>query len=236
MVQRAAVMAGAGRLAAAFVHPREAGRQDGAGGHKLLESPVQHPTDQCRVAGNTHGWAPRTSGIWRLHRKRAKKPVVRRKKFSPGEADRLNGSSTLDLCCRQGATNFLFLRAGFAPIKREGTRSGRAGSTRGRTVLGPSRLPSVEERPRSLWRWRGSDGVQDRAGHGELILIEAAVVGDQAVGRRRGRSPSVTPQSNRDRKGRTRRGHMSRRHERLRLINELVVLRDDPAIKQSQAQ
>ncbi len=83
LVQRATVMAGAGRLAAAFVHLHEAGRQDGAGGNKLLESPVQHPADQCRVAGNTHGWARRTSGISTLHRKRVKKPAVRRKKEHP---------------------------------------------------------------------------------------------------------------------------------------------------------
>ncbi len=119
LVQRAAVMAGAGRLAAAFVHLHEAGRQDGAGGNKLLESPVQHPADQCRVAGNTHGWAPRTSSTSTLYRKRPEKPAVRRKKFSPGEADRLNGSSTLDLCCRQGATNFLFLGADIGTVPRD---------------------------------------------------------------------------------------------------------------------
>ena len=62
LVQRAAVVAGAGGLAAAFVHRHEAGRQDGAGGNELLESPVQHPADQCRVAGNTHEWTPRTAG------------------------------------------------------------------------------------------------------------------------------------------------------------------------------
>ena len=62
LVQRAAVVAGAGGLAAAFVHLHEAGRQDGAGGNELLESPVQHPADQCRVAGDTHEWTPRTSG------------------------------------------------------------------------------------------------------------------------------------------------------------------------------
>ncbi len=111
LVQRAAVMAGAGRLAAVFVHLHEAGRQDGAGGNKLLRAVGL--ASGGRVSGGwEHAWmgtrTPRTST---LYRKRPEKPAVRRKKFSPGEADRLNGSSTLDLCCRQGATNFLFLGA-----------------------------------------------------------------------------------------------------------------------------
>jgi hypothetical protein len=62
LVQRAAVVAGAGGLTAAFVDSREAGCQHGASGGELLEAAVEHPADLRRVARDTHRGAPGTSG------------------------------------------------------------------------------------------------------------------------------------------------------------------------------
>ncbi len=81
-VQRATVVAGAGRLAAAFVHLGQAGRQERARGSQLLESPLEHPTDQGGVARHMHRWAPGTPGKCTLYRERPQKPGVRRKKWA----------------------------------------------------------------------------------------------------------------------------------------------------------
>jgi hypothetical protein len=62
LVQRPAVMAGAGGLPAAFVHLGEAGGQDRASRDKLLEAAVQHPADQRGVARDVHRRAPGISG------------------------------------------------------------------------------------------------------------------------------------------------------------------------------
>ena len=61
-MQWATVVAGAGRLAAAFLHLGQAGRQQRASRDQLLQSPGEHPTDQRGVARNMHRWAPGTSG------------------------------------------------------------------------------------------------------------------------------------------------------------------------------
>ena len=66
LVQRATVVAGAGGLTAAFIHPGQAGRQDRAGRDQLLESPLEHPADQGGVARHMHRWSPGTSGKWTL--------------------------------------------------------------------------------------------------------------------------------------------------------------------------
>src|SRR5262249_51026277 len=75
------------------------------GGGQLLQSPLEHPTDQGGVARHMHRWAPGTSGKRTLYRPRPEKPGVRRKISARGEAKRLNSGSTLDLRHRQGATN-----------------------------------------------------------------------------------------------------------------------------------
>ena len=104
-MQWATVVAGAGRLAAAFLHLGQAGRQQRASRDQLLQSPGEHPTDQRGVARNMHRWAPGTSGKSTLYRERPEKPDLRRKKVGAVEAEQFNSGSTLDLRCRQGATN-----------------------------------------------------------------------------------------------------------------------------------
>src|SRR6516165_2174897 len=111
LVQGAAMVAGAGGLATALGYAVEAGRQEGAGRDQLLESALEHPADQGRAAGDTHGWALGTSGKRMLYRERPEKPGVRRKKRTPGEAERLKGHPTPELRRCQGATNSSFLRA-----------------------------------------------------------------------------------------------------------------------------
>src|SRR4051812_35351863 len=81
LVQRAAVMAGAGGLATAFVHPRQGGRQHRASRGELLQATVQHPADLRRVARDTHRRAPGISGKPLFYRERPEKPEVRRKKI-----------------------------------------------------------------------------------------------------------------------------------------------------------
>jgi hypothetical protein len=111
LVQRAAVMAAAGGLATAFVHPRQSGRQHRASRGESLQATVQHPADPRRVARDTHRRAPGISGKPMLYRGRPEKPEVRRKKSLPGRTSRLNRACTLDLRYRQRATNSVFLRA-----------------------------------------------------------------------------------------------------------------------------
>ena len=53
-----------------------------------------------------HRWAPGISGKSTLYRERPEKPDLRRKKVGAAEAEQFNSGSTLDLRCRQGATNF----------------------------------------------------------------------------------------------------------------------------------
>src|SRR4051812_1307907 len=110
-MQGAAVVAGAGGLATSLVHPRQAGRQHGASRNELLQAAVEHPADLRRVARDTHRWAPGNSGKAPFLPAKARKSKSAKKKRAPGGAGRFKGSSTLDLRCRQGATNSLFLRA-----------------------------------------------------------------------------------------------------------------------------
>jgi hypothetical protein len=74
LVQWAAVMAPAGRLAATFVQQDKARGQHGASRGQRLQPTVQHAADQCGVARYTHRAALGHPVLDILHRKRPKKP------------------------------------------------------------------------------------------------------------------------------------------------------------------
>ncbi len=58
LVQRPAVVAGARRLSALFVHLRQAGRQHRTCRRQLLQAALQHPPDLRWMARHAHDGAP----------------------------------------------------------------------------------------------------------------------------------------------------------------------------------
>ena len=106
----AAMLAGAGRLATAFVDQSQSGSKDGAFRRHLLEAAVDHALDDGRLAWHVHS-NPRGSLVYSNYTRKSAKNHGCEEKIANRGKQVTQAQSKLRLRSCKGATNPLFVRA-----------------------------------------------------------------------------------------------------------------------------
>ncbi len=107
----AAMLAGAGRLATAFVDQSQSGSKDGAFRRHLLEAAVDHALDDGQLAWHVHS-NPRGSLVYSNYTRKSAKNHGCEEKIANRGKQVTQAQSKLRLRSCKGATNPLFVRAG----------------------------------------------------------------------------------------------------------------------------